>query len=158
MGNSSNPIQSEKRVAEQLTLGSDEFLPQASNGKASVGQPEARQVLAEHDNSCANCNGTEDLEIHHRNGDRNENAVENLLPLCRDCHRKLHKDGLNGLEDELKPVEERSHIDRGTKTYQFDVSEELWQKWKLNVPRTKTLDERIRELLLADAENRVDDK
>jgi hypothetical protein len=39
--------------------------------------------------------------------------------------------------------------------YQFEVSEEEWNRWKLTVPRDKSLDERIRELLEADADGRV---
>jgi hypothetical protein len=40
-------------------------------------------------------------------------------------------------------------------TYQFEVDEEEWDAWKNTVPRTKALDERIRELIRADTEGRV---
>jgi hypothetical protein len=40
-------------------------------------------------------------------------------------------------------------------TYQFSVDRETWDRWKETVPRTKTLDERLRELIEADAEGRV---
>jgi hypothetical protein len=39
--------------------------------------------------------------------------------------------------------------------YQFDVDEELWNRWKDTVPRSKSLDERLRELIEADADGRV---
>jgi hypothetical protein len=42
-------------------------------------------------------------------------------------------------------------------TYQFEVDDELWKSWKLTVPRDKSLDERIRELLEADRDGRVQD-
>lgn len=40
-------------------------------------------------------------------------------------------------------------------TYQFEVPDALWRKWKRTVPRDQNLDERIRELLEADAQGRV---
>ena len=33
---------------------------------------------------CCGCAGR--LELHHRDGDRNNNAANNLQPLCRPCH------------------------------------------------------------------------
>jgi hypothetical protein len=40
-------------------------------------------------------------------------------------------------------------------TYQFQIDEDEWTEWKNTVPRSKSLDERIRELIRADAEGRV---
>lgn len=40
-------------------------------------------------------------------------------------------------------------------TYQFEVGDELWEEWKDTVPRSKKLDERLIELIEADAENRI---
>jgi len=40
-------------------------------------------------------------------------------------------------------------------TYQFQIDEDEWEEWKKTVPRSKSLDERIRELIRADAEGRV---
>jgi len=40
-------------------------------------------------------------------------------------------------------------------TYQFEVDDDEWQQWKRTVPRDKSLDTRIRELLKADREGRV---
>lgn len=37
-------------------------------------------------------------------------------------------------------------------TYQFEVDDETWQAWKRTVPRHKTLDERLIELIEADTE------
>lgn len=39
--------------------------------------------------------------------------------------------------------------------YQFECPDSLWRKWKRTVPRDVNLDERIRQLLEADAEGRV---
>jgi len=40
-------------------------------------------------------------------------------------------------------------------TYQFEIDDDEWHAWKGNVPRSKSLDTRIRELLRADREGRI---
>lgn len=40
-------------------------------------------------------------------------------------------------------------------TYQFEAADDEWEAWKRTVPRDKSLDTRIRELLKADREGRV---
>lgn len=46
----------------------------------------------------------------------------------------------------------------GMVQYQFEIDDDEWEAWKQTVPRTKTLDERIRELIRADTEGRVNDE
>jgi hypothetical protein len=36
------------------------------------------------------CGAVEDIVVHHRDGDRGNNAIENLIPLCETCHGKVH--------------------------------------------------------------------
>lgn len=43
-------------------------------------------------------------------------------------------------------------------TYQFQIDEEVWAGWKNTVPRAKSLDERLIELIRADTEGRVQDR
>jgi 5-methylcytosine-specific restriction endonuclease McrA len=42
------------------------------------------------DKKCAICQGKKDLLIHHIDGDRNNNKLNNLVVLCRRCHPKVH--------------------------------------------------------------------
>lgn len=39
-------------------------------------------------------------------------------------------------------------------TYQFEIADDEWDDWKNTVPRSKSLDTRIRELIKADSEGR----
>jgi hypothetical protein len=103
------------------------------------------------------CASEQNIEVHHVDGDRNNNDPDNLVPLCRDCHTKLHAEGLNGLEKHLKPVSERSHIDSGMTTAQIGVERSLWEDWKMTVPRNKSLETRINELIEADKNGNVTD-
>jgi hypothetical protein len=39
--------------------------------------------------------------------------------------------------------------------YQFQIDDGDWEDWKMTVPRNKSLEQRIRELIEADTEGRV---
>lgn len=39
---------------------------------------------------CVMCCSVQRIEVHHIDGDPANNAVSNLVPLCRVCHRKVH--------------------------------------------------------------------
>jgi len=39
--------------------------------------------------------------------------------------------------------------------YQFQIDDEKWNKWKETVPRTKSLEQRLIELIEADTDGRV---
>ena len=115
-----------------------------------------RIAFEQHGRECVVCGATEGLEVHHRDGDRTNNQSDNLLPLCNRHHSKLHRSGLNGWEDELKPVSERPQVDPSTTTFNFSIDRERWENWKGTVSRTKTLDTRIVELIEADKDGRID--
>lgn len=40
-----------------------------------------------HGNSCVHCGADENVEVHHIDGDRDNNSPENLRPVCKSCHR-----------------------------------------------------------------------
>lgn len=42
-------------------------------------------------------------------------------------------------------------------TYSFEIPDDVWDDWKDTVPRSKRLDDRLVELIKADAEGRVVD-
>lgn len=46
----------------------------------------------------------------------------------------------------------------GMVTYQFEVEDEEWNAWKETVPRSKSLDKRLRELIRADTDGRVNER
>lgn len=39
---------------------------------------------------CINCGGIENLEIHHKDHDHNNNELNNLELFCKSCHRREH--------------------------------------------------------------------
>lgn len=47
---------------------------------------------------------------------------------------------------------------KGMVKYQFQADDDVWNEWKNTVPRTKSLETRINELIVADTEGRVVEK
>lgn len=41
-------------------------------------------------------------------------------------------------------------------SYSFEIDDDAWEDWKDTVPRSKPLDERIIELILADTDGKAD--
>ncbi len=40
--------------------------------------------------SCAHCGALELIEVHHIDRDITNNSLDNLQPLCKDCHKRVH--------------------------------------------------------------------
>jgi 5-methylcytosine-specific restriction endonuclease McrA len=49
-----------------------------------------QKCLREKDERCVECGVTEDIEVHHIDTNRWNNELDNLVPLCHDCHSKVH--------------------------------------------------------------------
>jgi len=49
--------------------------------------------------SCIYCGSRDEVVAHHINGEREDDTIENLVPLCRSCHQKVH-----GYKNELPPL------------------------------------------------------
>lgn len=50
----------------------------------------AKQYYTPQCKCCLKDVGWDDIEIHHRNADRDDNHPKNLLPTCESCHSKIH--------------------------------------------------------------------
>jgi 5-methylcytosine-specific restriction endonuclease McrA len=48
------------------------------------------KAIVEYGEECQNCGETEGILVHHRDGDRTNNDLSNLIPLCSACHGKVH--------------------------------------------------------------------
>lgn len=60
---------------------------------------EYRQTtIHEKGDDCHLCGPVDSVVVHHVDGDRTNNSLENLIPVCRSCHGKIHA-GTEGYED-----------------------------------------------------------
>lgn len=95
------------------------------------------KCLEHHDEQCDACDSESNIEVHHITGDRTDNSLENLVPLCKSCHSKVHRDApqpfsnnrVMALREQLLPREERSEKEGGDQvnTY-YSIEEYLWIK------------------------------
>ena len=53
--------------------------------------PIRAEVKQRDENKCALCDSVDNLEVHHINGLKRDNNLDNLVTLCRKCHRKIEK-------------------------------------------------------------------
>lgn len=54
-----------------------------------------KKALDHYDNECVRCGNEfddEEIIIHHRNENRYDNRLDNLAPMCRSCHSRLHNE------------------------------------------------------------------
>ena len=49
--------------------------------------------------TCQNCHNTPYEETHHKDFDRLHNEIDNLLPVCKKCHKKIHRE-----QQEIIPI------------------------------------------------------
>ena len=62
------------------------------NGEFDNSKSYRKRAFSHYPHQCATCHWDEDeriLEVHHKDSDRNNNRVENLIILCPTCHRKI---------------------------------------------------------------------
>lgn len=77
-----------------------------------IGKRKRQKVLERNGYQCVMCGMSnkehkekygEALTIHHKNRDKTDNSMDNLITLCVKCHGRLHKDQWNeGWEDGMK--------------------------------------------------------
>ena len=51
--------------------------------------------------SCVICGDETDIEVHHIDGNRDNNDIENLVPLCGDHHSAIHNPSFRELSNQL---------------------------------------------------------
>lgn len=61
-----------------------------------------KTCLEEKGESCEICGSEEDIHVHHIDGDRSNNDLSNLVPLCSDHHYEIH----NGEEEYSEYVDQ----------------------------------------------------
>ncbi len=66
------------------------------------------KCLNEKAEQCVVCDETENVIVHHKDGDRENHDIDNLVPLCRSCHTKAHmgedvSGKLESLQDAIDP-------------------------------------------------------
>lgn len=110
-----------------------------------------KRAIKEYGKECARCEKNEEIVVHHRNGDRSDNRLENLIPLCTSCHGKVH-----GRSDELPHlVKELGYKPRGMEPTSIGVSEELADELHERKQRGDSYEDVIWRLIDVPGEHRL---
>jgi hypothetical protein len=67
------------------------------------------KCLKEKGDNCWICETDRDVVVHHIDGDKTNNKLSNLIPVCNSCHTKIHA-GSEGYEDYHEQLPPESKI------------------------------------------------
>lgn len=73
------------------------------------------KCIREKGNDCFLCDSPEEIEVHHIDGDRQNNDIDNLIPVCKDCHNNIHNSQTSIHKEWSEKYEERDTITIGPK-------------------------------------------
>lgn len=83
-----------------------------------------KKAIDEYGERCQVCGSESNIQVHHRDGDRTNNDLENLIPLCKDCHYGVHHGEIEPLSKELLPTDQRGHIAEDGTTLNVTIDED----------------------------------
>jgi 5-methylcytosine-specific restriction endonuclease McrA len=92
------------------------------------------RVRAIQGHACVICDSHEHLEVHHIDGQRTNNAIENLATLCRSCHYRIESKDRKTRDTEVRyfpkrvPYETRTCARTGCQE-RFSVNKNLSKKF-----------------------------
>jgi len=102
-----------------------------------------KRCLREKDEECSSCGSAENIVVHHIDGDRTNNDLDNLTPLCGDCHRKVH----SGHPDVADLVEALGkHVSGGGGT-NIQVTGEVWKELNSRKSPGQSFDDVIAQII-----------
>jgi len=108
-----------------------------------------QEAIDEYGEQCENCGAVDNIVVHHRDDDRSNNRLENLIPLCAKCHGKVH--GRSNEVPEL--VRDLGHRPRSPESTTVSVSETLMEYLHERRNRTESYEDVIWSII-GEAENK----
>jgi hypothetical protein len=121
------------------------------------------RCLDERISCCWVCGSTDELEVHHINGDRSDNDLSNLLPLCEDCHSEVHYEKVGASDERIENLKERLPANKvthhGGEWRPINFPLDMWE-YVVNTKGTEqSFSDRVREIMDTgiDAEEQADE-
>lgn len=101
------------------------------------------RCLREKGEQCIACGVEEEIVVHHVDGDRNNNDMDNLIPVCGDCHAAIHA----GRVRVAKWVRKLGKYPRSGEMTNIPVSDEVWEHLDAQKGRNVSFDDILRDEL-----------
>jgi len=89
-----------------------------------------QKCLKQKINTCFACGSTGDLEVHHIDGDRTNNALENLVPICKDCHKSIHTSYSDPRNHVVKELRGKVKTEKKQRQLNITLTDEMHAKLK----------------------------
>jgi len=115
------------------------------------------KCLRAKEKSCLICGSEKEIHVHHVDGDRSNNSLENLIPVCQSCHIQIHKDNERLCEwteklDEEKigsgdPTVTSLKLPERRKRLFRDAEEVISRKWSTDPARSEIIDAALTHLI-----------
>lgn len=97
---------------------------------------------------CIVCDASEDIVVHHVDGDRSNNDLDNLIPVCNGCHSDIHA-GSRRVAEWVKKLGKQPKSDSRTTV---QVEDETWRALNQLRDPGQTFDDVLREQLQLEAQ------
>ena len=82
-----------QKIRDWNKLNKDKFSGENNiHWKGGISQDYYRRIAFENfPNLCEICGSTNQLRVHHKNKNRKDNNLDNLMIVCKSCHNKIHE-------------------------------------------------------------------
>jgi hypothetical protein len=95
--------------------------------------------LREKGEECIVCGADKDILVHHVDGNRGNNDMDNLIPVCERCHTDIHA----GKERVAKWVKKLGKNPDDSRKTTIEVSKEVWKRLLMRQTPAQTFDDVI---------------
>jgi len=103
-----------------------------------------KRCFDEHGKECIACGSDENIEAHHLDGDRSNNNIDNLAPVCADCHKSVHTRSSSPVNDTVAELREKVTREKDIKRIGADVIQSDYEKL-IEVKGDRTWKEAIKQ-------------
>jgi len=89
-----------------------------------------KKAFEQYEKVCKSCGTDTDIVVHHVDGDRRNNDINNLMPLCERCHKSVHTTYAAPRNEFVSELRDKVSRQKGIKTIKVMVDKNTHEKLK----------------------------